>query len=227
MTAIVSYVLITGASGGIGSALCRALPARCFLPVVGYRSDQQRAEALAQETGGIALRLDMASDESIKEAIFQLSSRLTGEKKLVGVVLAASAPPDLLPFSKLTSRILCDQFFVNVVGSQLLLSEIIKKHFRVSKSGAVVGILSDAMGDETRAPATGMGAYVIAKTALKSMLAVCAAEYPWLHVRTVSPSFTTTNMLNVFDQRYLEIAQETKKFLTPKQVAELILNEIK
>ena len=71
-----------------------------------------------------------------------------------------------------------------------------------------------------------MGAYVIAKETLKSMLSVCSAEYPWLKIRTVSPGFTKTEMLNVFDPRYLEIMQTQKKISTPEEVAQLIINEI-
>ena len=71
-----------------------------------------------------------------------------------------------------------------------------------------------------------MGAYIIAKGALKTMLSVCAAEHPWLKVRTINPSFTKTKMLDVFDPRYLELAQSEKQFTTPEEVAQLIIKEI-
>jgi 3-oxoacyl-[acyl-carrier protein] reductase len=71
-----------------------------------------------------------------------------------------------------------------------------------------------------------MGAYVIAKAALKSMLSVCAAEYPWLKVRTIYPGFTKTKMLDTFDMRYLELAQAKKPFSSPEDIATLIIKEI-
>lgn len=220
-----SYVLVSGGAGGIGSALCRLLPASGFAPVVGYRSNKEQAEKLALECGGFAVKLDLASDESVAQALAQISEGL-GEGRICGVVLAASPPPDLLPFGKLTPEMLLHQFRINVVGPQLLLASLIKTYFRKNKSGVVVGVLSEAMGDETHPPVTGMGAYVIAKTALRGMLSVCAAEYPWLHVRTVSPGFTKTRMLDVFDERYLEQMQAKVPFASAEDVARLVLREI-
>lgn len=221
-----SYVMITGGTGGIGSAVCRLLPASGLTPVVCYRSNREQAETLARECGGLAVELDLASDESIARALAQLSENLGEEDKVSGVVLAASPPPDLSPFGKLTPEMLLHQFRINVAGPQLLLAGLIKTCFRKNKSGAVVGVLSEAMGGENQPPATGMGAYVIAKHALRGMLSVCAAEYPWLHVRTVSPGFTRTGMLEVFDERYLEQMQAKKPFASAEEVARLILKEM-
>ena len=90
----------------------------------------------------------------------------------------------------------------------------------------IVGILSKAMGSEKDQTATSMSSYIIAKSALKSMLSVCAAEFNWLKIRTVIPNFTKTKMLDVFDSRYLEILDKQKKISTPENVAKLIINEI-
>lgn len=221
-----SYVVVTGGTGGIGSALCRLLPASGLAPIVCYRKNRERAEALAHECGGLALELDLASDESIAQALGQLSEKPSGDGNISGVVLAASPPPDLSPFGKLTPGMLLHQFRINVAGPQMLLAGLIKTHFRKNKSGTVVGILSEAMGGENQPPATGMGAYVIAKNALRGMLSVCAAEYPWLRVRTVSPGFTRTSMLDVFDERYLEQMQAIKPFASAEDVARLVLEEM-
>lgn len=219
-------VLVSGGEGGIGSALCRLLPDAGFAPIVGYYSEQDQAEALAQECGGFALPLDLTDDESISQALAQLAEELGEYSKLAGVVLAASPPPDLFPFGKLTAEMLSRQFRVNVVGPQLLLSGLVKTHFRKNKSGFVLGILSKAIGDENHLPVTGMGAYVIAKSAMRSMLEVCAAEYPWLKVRTIRPGFTRTPMLEVFDERYLEMMQANAPFASAEDVARQILKEI-
>lgn len=221
-----SYVLVSGGAGGIGSALCRLLPASGFAPVVGYRSNLEQAEMLALECGGFAVRLDLADDESIAQALAQISEKLGEAGNLCGVVLAASPPPDLLPFGKLSPEILLHQFRINVAGPQLLLAGLIKTCFRKNKSGVVVGILSEAMGSANHPPVTGMGAYVVAKAALRAMLSVCAAEYPWLRVRTVSPGFTKTRMLDVFDERYLEQMQAKTPFARAEDVARLVLREI-
>ena len=72
-----------------------------------------------------------------------------------------------------------------------------------------------------------MGAYVVAKAALNSLLSVCSVEYPWLKVRTVTPGFTRTPMLDVFDSRYLEMMQAQKEISTPEEVARIIIEKIK
>jgi len=71
-----------------------------------------------------------------------------------------------------------------------------------------------------------MGAYVVAKAALNSMLSVCAAEYTWLKVETVTPGFTKTKMLDVFDPRYLSMLEEKNKIASPEEVAQSILEKV-
>ncbi len=222
----IGYVLVTGGAGGIGSELCRLLPAVGFTPIVGFHRNEKEANLLATECGGLAVNIDLGDDQSIAYAIEVMASLMGNTGSLAGVVLGASPAPDLLPFMGITSEILLNQFRVNVVGSHLLLSGLIKECFRKNKAGIVIGILTQALGSDAHLPVTGMSAYVIAKTALKSMLSVCAAEYPWLKIRTISPGFTKTKMLEVFDPRYLELAQTQKSFSSPQEIAQLIIKEI-
>ena len=226
MTEKSNYVLVSGGSGGIGSALCRMLPTIGYRPIIAYRNHRERAEALATECLGQTLELDLTNDESIEQALTHLTDLIGTEGKLSGVVLAASPPPELLAFGKLTSSNLTHQFRVNVVGPQLLLAGLIKKFFRKEKSGFVIGILTEAIGNDSRPPATSMGAYIIAKTAMKGMLSVCAAEHQWLQVHTSSPGFTETEMLKVFDPRHLELMRMNTTFSTAEEAASRILEKI-
>ena len=220
------FALVTGGSGGIGSALCRALSSIGLIPLVGFNSNAKIAKSLANECGGFAVKMDMSNDDSILAAIENISTYLGSGGVLRGVILAASPAPDLVPFRNLNSDLLENQFRVNVVGSQLLLAGLIKNFFKKDKSGIIIGILSEAIGNENQPPTSGMGAYIIAKSAMKEMLRVCSTEYSWLKVKTISPGFTKTKMLDVFDPRYLELAQLQKEFSTPEEVAQLIIKEI-
>ena len=220
-----SYFLVTGGAGGIGAALCRRLPAAGFTPIVSYYRSADEAIRLAAECGGQAISIDMCDDQSIANAI-ELIGTAISSGTLAGVVIGASPPPELLPFGSLGSEQMLNQFMVNVIGPQILLTGLIKKHFRKVKSGTVLGILTQAIGDDTRPPATGMGAYVVAKTALKSLLSVCAAEYPWLKVRTVNPGFTRTKMLDTFDPRYVEMIEKRGTISSPDDVAKIIIEQI-
>ena len=218
------FALVTGGSGGIGSALCRVLPSIGLTPLIGFNSNAKIAKSLAKECGGFAVKMDMCDGDSILAAIENISTYLGNDGVLRGVILAASPAPDLIPFRSLNADLLVNQFRVNVVGSQLLLAGLIKTFFKKDRSGIIIGILSEAIGSENQPPTSGMGAYIIAKSAMKVMLRVCSVEYPWLKVRTISPGFTKTKMLDVFDPRYLELAQSEKQFSTPEEVAELIIN---
>ena len=221
-----TYFLISGGSGGIGSEICRLLVPIGIIPIVGYNSNELYAEILAKETGGFSVKLDMSDFDSIKMAVQTIENKIGKDAELAGIVIGASPPPDLLPLTSLTSDQLLSQFQINVMGSHFLISILMKKFFRRAKKGTIIGILTQAISNENKMPASGMGSYVIAKEALKSMLSVFSVEYAWLKIRTVSPGFTKTDMLKVFDPRYLEIMQEKTAFLEPEEVAKQIINEI-
>ena len=217
-----SWFLVSGGSGGIGAQVCLALAQRGYRPIVGYCSGAAAAEQVARNCAGTALQLDLRDAHSIHSAAEYLETA----PRLAGVVLAGSPPPSLAPFSKVTSEELQAQLEVNVLGPQRLLAELVRRCFRKHKQGHVIGILSQAMGDAQSPAAAGMGAYVIAKHAMAGMLALLAADYPWLQVRSVRPSYTETRMLSVFDERFLALQRERTTFLSPVTVAEQIVSEV-
>lgn len=221
------YFLVSGGSGGIGSEVCMQLSSKGFLPIVGYNTNLDLAEQVAFELGGFAVKLNLSDDDSIFNAVDFIQKKFKNNDSLDGVILGASPPPDLFPFSQLNSKHFLHQFAVNVNGPHILLSLLIKKFFKKNKKGQVIGVLTNAIGSDKKLPATGMGAYVVAKSAMQSLLSVCKAEYPWLNIATVSPSFTDTKMLKVFDERYIELVAKQDKILDPHDVASKILSEIK
>jgi short-subunit dehydrogenase len=84
MTAIQGTVLLTGASGGIGQAIARALAARgAQLVLTGRRADV--LEPLAQEVGGRALAVDLADRDA--------PARLVAEAGDVEILIANAALP--------------------------------------------------------------------------------------------------------------------------------------
>lgn len=61
--------LVTGASKGIGRAIAEELARAGATVVVGYRSGQDEAEALAAEIGGRAVQADVSSSEDAKRLV--------------------------------------------------------------------------------------------------------------------------------------------------------------
>ena len=61
--------LVTGASRGIGRAIAVELAAAGASVVVGYRSGQEEAEALAAEIGGRAIQADVSSAEDARRLV--------------------------------------------------------------------------------------------------------------------------------------------------------------
>jgi 3-oxoacyl-[acyl-carrier protein] reductase len=197
------------------------LAARGFTPVVGYHRNAASAAEVAARSGGRSLALDLSDPGSILAAM----SELEAAPLLAGVVLAGSPPPSLLPFGRLSVEEMEQQWRVNVLGPQQLLAELVRRCFRKQKQGAVVGVLTRAMGDGIAGACSGMGAYLIAKHGMAGVLAALAAEYPWLRVRAVKPGYTETRMLAAFDERFLALQRERFAFSTPEQVASLIIEE--
>ena len=214
--------LISGGSGGIGGAVCDQLAQRGFTPVVGYCSNRRAAESVAARTRGIVLEIDLTSKFSIASVCTNLAAR---ESNLAGFVLAGSPPPTPGPFGKITDEDMMRQWQVNVIGPQLLLAGLVRHCFRKTKSGCVVGVLTRAMGTGIGTAASNMGAYVVAKYGLAGVLAAVAADYSWLRVRSVSPGYTETPMLSVFDDRFLALQRERQPFQTPDEVAQQIVEE--
>lgn len=215
--------LVSGGAGGIGAATCEALAAAGYCPIVGYHRSVAAAEAVAARTGGLALALDLASETSIDRALTQLAG---AEGRLAGAVLAGSPPLALAPFGKIDPADLQAQLQVNVIGPQRLLAGLVRHCWRPYKDGVVIGILSRAMGEAGNGATSGMGAYVIAKHGMAGLLAVLAADYPWLRVRSVHPGYTETPMLAAFDERFLAQQREKTPFQTPQDVAAQIMTEV-
>lgn len=217
---LVESFLVSGGSGGIGAAVCRQLGKAGYRPVVGFTKSQQKAEVIAEECGGTALKLDLADDKSVDAAVDQLSEL---EQPLAGLLLAGSPPPVLAAFGKIEKADLAAQWQVNVTGCHRLVAALVGRIFRPQKRGIVIGVLSEAMGEPCKASMSSMGSYIIAKYGLLGLLSAAAADYPWLSVDAIRPGFTRTAMLDIFDSRFIDSIEEKTGIVAPEDIANEVL----
>ena len=110
--------LVTGGSGGIGTAICRVLASAGYEVAVGYHRRKEAAESLAAELGGptrrsCSLYLDVADAGPTRDAVERLASAWGG---LDAVVHAAARSVDGL-LSDLAPEDILSMFAVNVAGA--------------------------------------------------------------------------------------------------------------
>src|ERR671933_2310785 len=93
-------VLVTGASGGIGSACARAFAAEGAELVLHYKSGRDRAEALAAELGGAEVAGADLTDEAQVDGLFEQVGRLDVCAAVAGVWPRGDVPLWELPLER-------------------------------------------------------------------------------------------------------------------------------
>jgi NADP-dependent 3-hydroxy acid dehydrogenase YdfG len=196
--------LITGASGGLGSAIAAALSPTYTVLLAGRPS--KRLDEVAERLGATAVALDLSDMESLASvgAIDELD---------VLVHNAGVAYPDRLAESRVDDW--RTTFEVNVIGvvalTQVLLPALRKAKGQVIfvNSGAGLNVLA------------GMASYSASKFALRAYADSLRAEEPTLRVTSVHPGRIATSM----QRKLVEFEggrYDTKHFLKPETVADAI-----
>jgi len=176
-------ILVTGASGGIGSATVRHL-FRDGAQVVAAGRNEAKLEALAAETGCDALAFDLTSEQSVSDAI--------GDLDLWGVVncggfggqIATPMETDIDVFDKVIS--------VNARGALLVTKYASRSMIRLGKGGAIVNVSSQA----SLVALKGHVSYGASKGALDTITRVSALELGphGIRVNAVNPTVVMTDM---------------------------------
>jgi len=181
------YVLITGASSGIGHACALELERRGFHVFAGVRSEEA-AEAIraAGSPRLVAVRLDVTDEASITAAAAEIETA-TRDAGLWGLVnnagMVIPGPLEVLPL-----KLLRDQFEVNVLGqvavTQAMLRLIRRAQGRIVNMGSISGLVA----------APFLGPYAASKHALEAITDALRVELaPWgIGVSIVEPQSIQT-----------------------------------
>lgn len=211
---MIPTALVTGGSGGIGSAVCRRLAADGYRVAVGYHTQEEAARCLADEIGGIAVGADVSRPEEV-DAMFAAA----GEPELL-VCCAGIAHYGLI--TDLTYDDWQQLMSVNAGGMFLCCRKAVPAMVR-RKAGNII-LLSSIWG---QVGASCEAAYSASKSAIIGLTKALAKELApsGIRVNCVAPGVIRTPMLRDFSEADLEALRlETPLEMLgePEDVADLV-----
>lgn len=106
-------VFVTGASGGIGEAIAKKFAENGYFVGVGYNSNRGKAENLAKEIAGVAVKADVSDEKSVSAAV---NDFLLRAGKLDVLVNSAGIALPIKTLLDTTSKEFDKAFSVNVKG---------------------------------------------------------------------------------------------------------------
>ena len=189
------HVLITGASRGIGAATARLFAKKGYRVTLNYRTEQEAAELLANEIGGIAIRADVADSAQVAEMLQQIPG--------VDILINNAGFAQFGFFDSLSDEDWKRMMDVTLSGA-FYCSRGVLPHMIHQKSGAIVNI-SSIWGLTGAACEV---AYSTAKAGLIGMTRALAKEVgpSGIRVNCVAPGVIDTQMnanLDTFDETCL------------------------
>lgn len=190
-------VVITGASGGIGSAIARQFAAEGANVVLHYRTQRARAESLLKEMKGVestAIRADLTKEAEVKKLFATAVKRFGRVDTLVvnaGMWETKDVPLHEMPLRQwrktldgvLTSAFLTTREFLRIVAKQ--------KRGNAVLIGSTAGVFGEA-GHADYASAKAAMAFGLTRTLKNEIgrIAPHTAEYCGGRVNCVCPGWT-------------------------------------
>jgi len=206
------YVLITGASSGIGLASCLMLADKGFTVFAGVRKEAD-AQLLREKKNIIPVFIDVNDYDSVEKTFSEISEKC-GDKGLFALVnnagIAVAGPLEFLSIDKLRL-----QLETNVIG-QVKVTQTFLSLIRTGK-GRIINISSIA--GFTAFPFK--GAYCASKHAIGAITDCLRMELsPWrIPVCAIEPGVIKTNIweksLELLEDSINEMPEQAKKYYAP------------
>ena len=193
--------LITGASRGIGAAIALKLSENGFFTVINYYKNTEKAEKIAEKTGGIAIKADVSDLEQVKNMVENIKDKIGGVDVLInnaGISLSGL-------FTDITLEQEQKLWGVNVSGvfncTKCVLPYMINK-----KSGKIINI-SSMWG---QAGASCEVHYSASKAAVIGFTKALAKEVgpSGINVNCIAPGVIMTDMNNCYSEETLDALKE-------------------
>ncbi|MCC5929251.1 MAG: SDR family oxidoreductase [Cyclobacteriaceae bacterium] len=217
--------LITGSTGGIGTALARKLASLGYDLILQYHSNKEKALQLKNElesTYQVSVYICQADISNEKEVLELLHYAINRAGSLQKMVHAATGPLPAISFDRLEWTDFTQHLDVHVKGLFLLVKSLIGLQPEI-RYGKIVAISSQV----TDQPSNNLMPYTTAKSAMEGLvksLALDVARYG-LRVNMVSPGLTDTDLnLDWSEKAKLMVASQTplRRIASPEDIANAI-----
>lgn len=212
-------VLITGASRGIGAATAKLFADNGYTVIINYNNSREKAEALAEETGGFAVKADVSDVLQTEKMIEEVIKKYGKIDVLVNNAgISVSGLFDMVP-SEDVKRL----FDINVFGTLNCTRAVLPYMIR-RKYGKIINISS--MWGETGASCEVH--YSASKAAIIGFTKALAKETgpSGINVNCVSPGLIMTEMNSCYtEEEIADIVEEIPagRSGSPYDVAETVL----
>ena len=214
-------VLVTGGSGGIGSACARAFAAEGAEVVVHYHRGRERAEAVARELGvASAVGADL-TDEADVERLFEEAGRLDVCAAVAGAWPQEDVPVWDLPLERWRAT-LDANLTATFLTARGFLRQLDDRPGSIVLVGSTAGIFGEA----------GHADYAAAKSALLvglllSLKNEVVRRHPGVRVNAVAPGWTESPMTrgHVSEEQVRRISRTMalRKVARPEDVARQVV----
>ena len=176
-------VLVTGASGGIGGATVRHL-VNADADVIASGRSEETLEALATSTGARVLAFDLASEDSVRDALEGLDLWGVVNCGGFGGEIATPMDSDIAVFDQVIN--------INARGALLVIKYASRTMIRLGQGGSIVNVSSQA----SLVALSGHIPYGSSKAALDNITRVSALELGKYNIRvnSVNPTVVMTPM---------------------------------
>lgn len=181
-------VLITGGSRGIGAELVRCFSENGYSVYFTYKNSKDKADALAHQTGAVAIYADSASEEDVIRAV-----KIAEEKGAIDCLINNAAISSFSLFTDISLADWNEGLNVNLTGAFLYSREVAREMIR-RKCGSIINISSvwGLVGASCEVH------YSTAKAALIGMTKALAKELgpSGIRVNAIAPGVIATEMNN-------------------------------
>jgi 3-oxoacyl-[acyl-carrier protein] reductase len=210
-------VLVTGASGGIGSACARAFAGEGAEVVVHYHRGRDRAEALAAELGSPVVAADL-TDETEAKRLFEEAGKLDVCAAVAGVWPREDVPVWELPAERWRETLDANLTATFLTARGFLRGVAVQGHGSLVLVGSTAGLFGEA----------GHADYAAAKSAivyglLLSLKNEVVRVAPRARVNAVCPGWTaspmTRGMIDEDRVRRISRTMALRKVARPEDVA--------